>query len=114
MTTEQRKYPRYSVEVAAEVQLRGEVTVASTKDLSNGGASLITERPLPEGTPIAVTLFLTQDGIEDPDEEPFEAQATVMWSAERDSGSYTTGVRFDRIQPSQDKQLQRFLTALKR
>lgn len=114
MSTEHRRSPRYPVEVAAEIIVKGEVTVASTKDVSSGGVSLLTDAALAEGQKIVVVLFLTQDGIEDPDEEPFEAHATVMWSAERDKGAFTSGVRFDKVSTAQTKHLQRFLTALEK
>ena len=112
MSTENRQHPRYPIEVAAEIHVGKEVAVASTKDISNGGVSLLVDHALQEKQKINLTLFLTQDGIEDPDEEPFEAQATVMWSAERDGGAFTAGVRFDRISPAQQAHLGRFLAAL--
>jgi c-di-GMP-binding flagellar brake protein YcgR len=114
VSTEQRKHERYPVEVAAEIHAGPDVSVASTHDISTGGVSLVLDHALGEGQKIKLTLFLTQDGIEDPDEDPFEAQATVMWSAERDGGSHTAGVRFDKIGPAQQKHLARFLSALKK
>lgn len=110
--TEQRKHPRYEVEVATEVEAGGDVMIASTQNLSEGGAALILDSAVEEDAAVGVTLFLTQDGIEDPDEEPFEARATVMWSAERDDGGYVAGVRFDRLDATQQSQLQRFLAAV--
>jgi c-di-GMP-binding flagellar brake protein YcgR len=112
VSTEQRQFPRYPVEVAAEIHVGKEVAVAATRDISSGGVSLIIDHPLGEGQKINLTLFLTQDGIEDPDEDPFEAQATVMWSAERDGGSFTAGIRFDKVTPAQNAHLGRFLTAI--
>ncbi len=107
--SDQRQHQRYPIEVAAEVAIAGDVTVASTQNISSGGVGLVIERPVEEGGKVDVTLFLTQDGIEDPDEEPFEATATVMWAAEREPGTWMCGVRFDRIDEAQRKQLERFL-----
>jgi c-di-GMP-binding flagellar brake protein YcgR len=110
--SEQRQHTRYPVEVGAEVHVDGHMRAASTKDLSSGGAALILDRPLEENSRIALTLFLTQDGIEDPDEEPFEAEAVVVWSAERDDEHHIAGVRFDGVAAAQQQQLGRFLAAV--
>ncbi len=109
---EQRQHPRLPVEVAAEVELRGETVIASTMNISVGGAGLVTDRPLAEGTKISVTLFLTQDGIEDADETPFEAPATIAWTAVQDAGTWIAGVRFDSVSGEQREQLARFLDKL--
>lgn len=112
MRDEQRKTPRYSVEVAAEVEVDGEVLVASTLNLSRGGVGLVLDRPIDEGTRVGVMLFLTQDGIEDPDEEPFEAPGLVAWGAEQEPGRFVAGVRFESVSPPQAAQLERFLAAI--
>lgn len=112
MTTEQRKHARYTVELAAEVEVRGETIVAATNDISKGGVGLILDRALAEQSTIKVILFLTQDGIEDPDEEPFEAQAQVMWAAEQEAGRFVAGVRFGTLSAAQSSHLERFLAVL--
>ena len=112
MSSEQRRHTRYSVEVAAEVDVGADVLVASTMNISSGGVGLVTDRSLEEGGTVNVMLFLTQDGIEDPDEEPFEAEAEVMWAAEQEPGKHVSGLRFGAISDEQKTQLQRFLAAL--
>ena len=67
-----------------------------------------------ERSTVKVILFLTQDGIEDPDEEPFEAPAQVMWAAEQEAGRFVAGVRFGALSPAQSTQLERFLAVLER
>lgn len=109
---EQRKHRRYEVEIAAEVQIGDDVLIASTQNLSSGGAALILEREVEDGTVLDVTLFLTQDGIEDPDEEPFEAKAKIQWGAPRDDGYYTAGVQFQDVDPTGQQLLGRFLAAV--
>jgi c-di-GMP-binding flagellar brake protein YcgR len=111
MTDNKRKHARYAVQVAAEVMLGTDVVIAATHNLSHEGAALALDRPVQEGSTVRVTLFLTQDGIEDPDEEPFEAPATVRWAAEQEDGSHVMGVHFPRLSPAQSLQLKRFLTA---
>lgn len=112
MSVEQRKHTRFNVEVAAEVDMETEVLVASTMNISDGGVGVLVDRPLEEGRAFRLTLFLTQDGIEDPDEEPFEAQAEVMWTAEQDEGRHVAGFRFGKLSAPQAAQLKRFLAAL--
>lgn len=112
MSVENRKHHRYAVELAAEVEIRGEVVVAATNNVSAGGVGLVVDREVKEGSQLAVTLFLTQDGIEDPDEEPFEAKAIVAWSAVQDAGTWIAGVRFEKVSPAQAAQLDRFLGKL--
>jgi len=113
MPVNQRKHRRYPVEVAAEVELGGNVVIAATQNMSNGGVALVVDRAIDEGAQVAVTLFLTQDGIEDPDEEPFVSDATVVWTAEREKGSFVCGANFVKLSDAQAKQLSRFLEALK-
>ena len=110
--TEQRRHARFTVELAAEVEIRGETIVAATNDISKGGVGLILDRALRERSTVKVILFLTQDGIEDPDEEPFEAQAEVMWAAEQEAGRFVAGVRFGALSAAQSSQLERFLAVL--
>lgn len=112
MTTDHRQHPRYPVEVAAEVTVGRETLAAATQNISEGGVGLVSEAPFAEGAQLALTLFLTQDGIEDPDEEPFEARATVAWTAPSDGGTHVSGVRFGPLSSSQRAQLTRFLAAL--
>ena len=112
MSADNRKHRRYSVELAAEVEIRGETVVASTNNVSVGGVGLVVDREVNEGAELAVTLFLTQDGIEDPDETPFEAKATVAWTAVQEAGTWIAGVRFAKVSPAQAAQLERFLGKL--
>ena len=112
MSTDLRQHPRFRVEVAAELTLGHHIVAAATQNISEGGVGLALERPLEDGAVFDLTLFLTQDGIEDPDEEPFEAKATVAWTAPSDEGNHLAGVRFGQLSPAQRQQLDRFLRAL--
>ena len=112
MPVNQRKHPRYPVEVAAEIEIGANVLVAATQNMSNGGVALVIDRALEEGTQVGLTLFLTQDGIEDPDEEPFVSKATIVWTAEREKGSFVCGANFAGLSAGQTKQLSRFLEKL--
>lgn len=96
----------------AEVTLGAEVLPASTDNLSLGGAALVLDRAMPDGTTMTVSLFLTQDGIEDPNETPIEVRATAVWSLPRDDDRHVTGIQFGSLDAGQRAQLERFLAAI--
>jgi c-di-GMP-binding flagellar brake protein YcgR len=108
-----RAHVRFEVAVAAEITLDGDTLTAATRDISEGGVAAMLPDPLPEGRSVSLLLILTQDGIEDADEEPFETAATVMWSAPTEQGHALVGLRFANVQPAQRQQLQRFLAAMR-
>jgi len=107
-----REHLRYEASVAAEIELRGETLEGETRDISEGGASVVFAANIPDGSKIALTLILTQDGIEDPHQEPFSADASVMWSAPQDDGRSMMGLRFGAITSAQKAQLKQFLAVL--
>jgi c-di-GMP-binding flagellar brake protein YcgR len=107
-----REHRRYKVAVAAEILLRGETVEGETRDISEGGTALVLDHELPDGSTVALTLILTQDGIEDPDSQPFEASASVMWAAPTDDGRHMMVLRFKDVAPAAAEQLRGFLRAL--
>ena len=107
-----RQHKRYEAEVAAEIEIDGEVWEGETQDISAGGASAVFEVEVTDGSTVALTLILMQDGIEDPNQEPFEAPATIMWSAPTDGNETMVGLRFGELQGPQQVRLQEFLAAL--
>lgn len=111
-----RQHDRYQVAVAAELELSGELYEGETRDISAGGVALLLSDRVSEARaskgPAVLTLILTQDGIEDPNEPPFSAKAEVMWCAEADDGGTMIGLRFGSFGASEQKQLARFLAAL--
>jgi len=107
-----RAYERHAAEVAAEVEVDGEVFEGETRDVSLGGVKVLVSAPIDEGSAVLLTLILTEDGIEDPDEDPFEVEATVMWAAPSDTGGAMLGLRFGEVAADQSKRLSRFLAAL--
>lgn len=109
-----RAHKRYEAEVAAEIEIDGDVLVGETRDVSTGGAKVELRDALEEGSSVALTLILTEDGIEDPNEDPFEAEATVMWAAPTDAGGAMVGLRFGNMAGEQSARLTRFLDALSR
>jgi len=107
-----RQFKRYDAEVAAEVEIDGDIVEGETHDISGGGVSAAFSHAVTDGAVLPLTLILTQDGIEDPNEEPFETHAMVMWSAPAENGETMVGLRFHELQGLQQAQLQRFLSAL--
>lgn len=107
-----RHNQRYRVAVSAEVEIAGETVSAQTRDISRGGVALLTRDPLDEGAELDITLLLTQDGIEDPNEDPFATRASVIWAAPSDEGTCIAGLRFGELAEDQQAHLQRFLDAV--
>jgi c-di-GMP-binding flagellar brake protein YcgR len=107
-----RQYPRYNIAIAAEVETTRGTLAGETRDVSEGGVAVILHEALPEQTTIDVMLLLTQDGVEDPHEDPFESKASVMWAAPTEDGQAMMGLRFTQVKPDQLKRLQRFLGML--
>ena len=107
-----RKHPRFELALIAEIELNGELLSGETRDLSEGGVAVTLREALREGSTVELALILTEDGIEDPDEEPFQTQARVVWAAPTEEGEAMMGLRFADVAPDQQKRLARFLAAL--
>jgi c-di-GMP-binding flagellar brake protein YcgR len=108
-----RTHARFDVALAAEVEVGGQTLTGETRDLSEGGVSVILGTPLEEGGTVQLALILTQDGIEDPDEEPFETKAMVVWAAPTEDDHAMMGLRFGQVAPPLAARLRRFLVALR-
>lgn len=111
MSSNRRAHDRFEAEVAAEVEVAGEIYEGETRDVSLGGARVLLGVAVEEGSSVVITLILTEDGIESPNEEPFEAEAMVMWAAPNDDGGAMLGLRFVDVAASQAQRLSRFLAA---
>ena len=112
MPENRRKHIRYKVAVTAELAIDGDTYAAETRDISMGGVSICIDREIKENSSIELALLLTQDGIEDPDDEPFETEAQVIWNAPTDTGAWMVGLRFANLAQEHTNHLQRFITAL--
>lgn len=108
----ERRHPRFSVALSAELELPGGVVAAETQNVSEGGVGLVLEQAVTEGQELRITLLLTQDGIEDPHEEPLAARAVVAWCTERTSTVFQAGVRFTSLSAADKTRLARFVAAL--
>lgn len=109
---QRRVHQRIDLRMSAEIRTATSIFTASTRDLSEGGAGLNSERPLEEGEEIALGLFLVVDGLES-DTPPLWVKARVAWVGETDAGSHTAGVRFEVITDDQRKWLRQILGQMK-
>jgi c-di-GMP-binding flagellar brake protein YcgR len=109
---EQRLSARFNIEVAAEVYTPKEVMAAGTRNLSATGVCLDLRSVLEEGGTVGISLFFTSDGIEDPDAEPLNLRAKVIWCAQKDNASWSAGARFEDMDEIKQQQLNTFLATL--
>ncbi len=107
--TNTRTEPRFSIQVVAEISVGGEVMVSSTQNISLGGAAIVLDRQLTPGAKVGVSLFLTQDGIEDPDEEPLDTEATIAWCKPGLKGTFTAGLKLVELKPVEKQRLAHFI-----
>jgi hypothetical protein len=106
---EKRRAYRYQVDVSAEVQVDRQVLAARTKNLSETGVCLVTSRPLPEGGSFDLSLFLTVDGIEDPDSPPLELGVSVIWASPGNDNDHLAGCHFADLDGDKVRILKTFL-----
>ena len=111
-TFEQRKAIRFNVELAAEILTSNEVLAASTKNLSETGVCLELSKTLEEGSLVGLSLFLTNEGIEDPDKEQLNVKAQVIWCSENEGLGFTVGARFSDLDEASRKALEDFFAAI--
>ncbi len=104
-----REHVRLDIRMSAEIRTARALFTATTRDLSEAGAGLETDRALTEGEEIALGLFLVLDGVES-ETPPLWVKAKVAWVGETDAGSHTAGVRFAVITNEQRAWLRGVLT----
>jgi hypothetical protein len=112
MTFDKRQAVRYDIEVNAEVYTRDAVLLAQTRNLSNTGVCLDLKSELKENSVVGVSLFLVIDGIEDPDSEPLNIKANVIWSSERDHGGFSSGLHFNTDNEAATRAISDFLSQI--
>jgi len=89
-----RKGKRWEASLSAEVYTRSAVIPAGAKNLSEDGVCLAVAAELPEDEMVGVSMFKVDDGIEDPDAEPINLPARVVWTRRNDGTRVRTGIRF--------------------
>jgi hypothetical protein len=109
---ENRRAVRYEVDVSAEVRMGKQVLPARTKNLSETGVCLVMSRALPEGGTFNLSLFLTVDGIEDPDSPPLDLGVSVVWASPGNNEDHLAGCHFADLDGEKVRVLQSFLGQL--
>ncbi len=90
-----RRAERRDVELLAEVYTRSEeVIAAEAENLCDDGVCLTLETELPEDAVVGVSMFRVDDGIEDPDAEPINTPAKVVWCDKKHGSLILAGMRF--------------------
>jgi hypothetical protein len=107
-----RKHARFNSAVAAELDIDGDVSAGTTRDISQGGVSILTDAKLIEGGSVMLTLILTEDGIESAQADALCTRATIVWIASTDSGETLAGLRFEALGVSGTRTLAQLLSAL--
>ncbi|HVV52066.1 MAG TPA: PilZ domain-containing protein [Polyangia bacterium] len=106
-----RQHQRVDIRMSAEVRTPEAVFTTTTRDLSEGGAGLTSDRPLEEGQELVLGLFLVVDDVES-DTPPLWVKARVAWCAESDDERFNAGVRFEVITDDQRSWLRQVLSAI--
>lgn len=109
---QRRQHARLEIRMSAEVKATSGTFTATTRDISEGGVGLETDRHLKEGDLLTVGLFLVVDDVEEERTPPLWVKARVMWEGESDAGGYTAGLRFEVISPEQKIWLRNVLARL--
>lgn len=107
----QARAPRLSVRLSAELQHDNKTLAGTTRNLSISGVCVEIDRMIPEGQQLALRLFIVEDEIETEGARGLDLKGTVQWTAEADRG-YAVGIKFARLTPQQEKQLQNALRAI--
>ena len=105
MSDNRRKDPRYDLSITAEVQVGEDLLEGQTKNMSASGVSVEVDQELEDGVQVSLTLLLTQGGIEDPNTDPLDVAATVMWCAPKEDGGAVAGLRFEELNQAQKERL---------
>jgi c-di-GMP-binding flagellar brake protein YcgR len=97
--------------MSAEIRTARTVFTATTRDLSEGGACVSSDRAVGEGEEIALGLFLVIDDVEE-HLPPLWVKGQVVWTSELEQGKHMAGVRFSAISPEQRSWLGKVLAQI--
>ncbi len=110
---QQRAHERVAVVLSADIAVGRRRFTAITKNLSVGGCCIEGAYPLPEGSEVALRLFVVVDGIEDAGMPAMAMTASVQWHAEAEAAPlacrHLAGLRFDGASSEQRGWLEAFL-----
>ncbi len=96
---EKRKAKRKGSVLSAEVYTRSMKVIAGGADNECAdGVCLQVQDELKEGDVVGVSMFPVDDGIEDPDSEPINVPAYVVWCEKESEYIIRAGLRFVDLQ----------------
>jgi hypothetical protein len=90
--TPQRAYPRYALEVDAEVRAANRRFPGRTNNVSRGGLCFLSSDPLPLGEEVDLILALVFDA--ETHSEPLALRARIVWSTQLSGGQHQIGAAF--------------------
>jgi hypothetical protein len=103
--------PRHEIRLSAELRVEGKTVTGVTRNLSPGGVCLEIDRPIVEGAPVRLMLFVVEDDIEAEGARGLELTGTVQWAAESERG-HAIGVKFASLTTAQSNALTGALRAI--
>jgi len=109
---ERRLHPRADSTLSVELAGVPGIRHAHARDLSVGGVGMDLAEPLDRGSTVRLHVYLTQDGIEDPDTPELRLDAQVMWCRKAAGRGHAAGLRFLKLTPAQRRHIERFLARL--
>jgi c-di-GMP-binding flagellar brake protein YcgR len=107
---DRRRHRRISTSVDVRIARGDSTQDGETRDVSEGGVGVVSSEKLEEGAQVAVEVMLDWPQAEDP--ASLQTMATVMWSAETDTGAYVAGLQFDGPSEEALERLRRFLASV--
>ncbi len=106
-----RAHPRYNTSLSVEIYTGDDVVHGVAKNLSLGGLGVRVDREFPVQTQVGVSMFLTEEGIEDELTEPLNVRGEIIWCT-ADKNTFLAGLRFFPLQPAEQERVQHFLRRL--
>ncbi|MDB4965863.1 MAG: hypothetical protein JWN44_1552 [Myxococcales bacterium] len=107
----QARPPRLAIRLSAELKVDAHRLTGTTRNLSTGGVCVETDRPVPEGKLIRLTLFIVEEEIEAEGARGLDLTGTVQWVAEGDR-NYAVGIKFGNLTAQQQGALNNALKAI--
>jgi c-di-GMP-binding flagellar brake protein YcgR len=106
-----RAHQRYETSLSVEIYTAEDVVHGVAKNLSLGGLGVGLDRTLPAQQQVGLSMFLTEEGIEDELTDPLNVRGEIIWCTE-DKGQFLAGLRFSPLQPKEQERIQHFLRRL--
>lgn len=107
-----RQHPRQEISLSVEVYFQEQLLLAVGKNLSLGGMGISLDRQLPPNTIVGLSMFLTEDEIEEEKTEALNLHAQIIWCAEQQPSGFLAGLRFYQLDANQEQKLKLFLWRL--